>query len=151
MGSAIKANETEEVLTPPWSGNTNSIVDTSSDPSDPSIPENIQHMEIDTRKREWCWKHVTLMEVIQAIQVEHEDDYSKSVVAMRPPLNGIFKLETSDYTRYLSKTIVVRGVELSFVPRLHHERRQNIYYENRIGTLIKIYDANLGIYQSGGK
>ena len=58
---------------------------------------DIMHMEIDTRLPEWCWAPVTLFEMIKAIQVDHKDDYTKTVIPMWGRFQGIFKLDADEY------------------------------------------------------
>ena len=41
--------------------------------------EEIMFIEVDTRLPEWNFKHVTVTEVIDALQVEHGDDFTKAV------------------------------------------------------------------------
>ena len=91
--------------------------------NDTQIQEEIQHLEIDTRRAEWALDKVKLIEVIRAIEVEYSQDYTKSVSAMRGPLIGIFKLDADDYTPYVDKTIEIRGVHLSFIPRIKRPRQ----------------------------
>ena len=57
--------------------------------TDTSNGEKISHMEIDTRKQEWGWHTINTTEVCHALQKEHRNDYTKSVVAMRGPFRAL--------------------------------------------------------------
>ena len=105
--------------------------------------ETISHMEIDTRRYEWWNNPVKLIEVIKAIEVEFREDYTKSVTAMKGNLYGLFKLDSDDYEQYKDKSVIIRGIELKFTPRILRERgSHSIYSENkRDGTVITIFDA----------
>ena len=83
-----------------------------------SDDDEISHMEIDTRRWEWYHDVVKKIEIIRAIEYEHSDDFTKSIKEMRPPLNGIYKLDSDDFERYKDKSIEVRGVTLPITPRL---------------------------------
>ena len=115
--------------------------------------ETISHMEVDTRRPEWCRNHVKLIEVIRAFELEHREDFNKSITAMRGGLMGLFMLESENYERYRNKSVFVRGVELKITPRIQKEREgpspiygrynQNHRYhgERREGTLVTIWDS----------
>ena len=57
--------------------------------------EKILHMEVDTRIYQWCRNNVTLTEVIDAVEIEHDDDWSKSIKPVRGVF-GIFKIDADD-------------------------------------------------------
>lgn len=114
--------------------------------------EEISHMEIDTRLPKWSANNVRRMEVIRALEVNHSDDVTKSVEPMRNNLLGIFRIDSSDYGRYLNQTIVVRGEELQLVPRINRRDRQGRRFpdnrkdnrrepQEREGTYVTIYSA----------
>ena len=106
---------------------------------------DIVHLEIDTRRGDWVWEPVKIIEVIRAIEIEHSDDVMKSVTAMRGQLIGIFKVESDNYARYEGKTVMIRGVEIKLVPRFlrpgHNGKTYSYDDRPRTGTLITIYDA----------
>ena len=47
--------------------------------AEPQVPEAILHIEIDTRRPEWCTNPVQIIEIARAVQVHHRDDYLKSI------------------------------------------------------------------------
>ena len=103
--------------------------------------EKFFHMEIDTRKAEWWRNTVKIGEVIHAVEKEHRDDITKSVNFLKGQF-GVYKLDADDFTRYIDKTVVIRGIEIPFTPRKYKERRHNLFApEKREGTLVTIYDA----------
>ena len=119
----------------------------SDQPSDEEPDEEILFMEIDTRLPEWNMKnnHVTVTEVIDALQVDHSDDPTKSVKKMFGPLLGLYRIESMDFPRYIDKAIVIRGKELKITPRKRTRRPRHLLFKperrEREGTLVTIYDA----------
>ena len=63
--------------------------------------EDISHMEIDTRIPKWSRNKVTAIEIIRALELNHSDDFTKSVEPLRRELIGIFRLDSADYSRYV--------------------------------------------------
>ena len=103
--------------------------------------ESIMYMEIDTRLAEWCHNPVNLGEVIQAVQQEYEEDYTKAVTYVRGNF-GLYKVDADDYTSYMNKGVIIRGKEIPFVPVKRKAKRSSQYVsEKREGILVTIYDA----------
>ena len=108
-------------------------------PSTETQEESYSHLEVDTRRPEWCFNKVKVIEVVKALQVNHRDDYTKCVKMMRGPLSGIFKIDADDITKYLNTTIEIRGVQLPITGIKKRERWRPI--TERFGTLVTIFDA----------
>ena len=46
-------------------------------PSTETQEESYSHLEVDTRRPEWCFNKVKVIEVVKVLQVNHRDDYTK--------------------------------------------------------------------------
>ena len=114
--------------------------------------EPIQYLELDTRIPEWNFNQVTDFEVVEAIQDEFPDDYSKSVEDLgryRKNLQGLFRIDSDDYSLYKEKTLTIRDKELTFRPKYQRKREGGsssgpTFTEKREGTLITIHGAYRG-------
>ena len=103
--------------------------------------ENIVYIEIDCRKAIWWNSQVKIGEVMEAVEKEHSEDYTKSVNYLRGQL-GVFKIQSDDYKRYIDKSITIRGITIPLIPIKRRERRHNIFYPKREKWLyVTIYDA----------
>ena len=116
--------------------------------TDPVPEEPIQYLELDTRIPEWNFNQVTDIEIVEAIEEEFPDDFSKSVEDLgryRKNLQGIFRVDSDDYSLYKGKTLTIRNKEIAFRPK--HQRKNEMnssgptYSGRREGTLITIYGA----------
>ena len=110
---------------------------------------DIQYMIIDCRNFAWVWNEVGIVEVIAALQVDHEEDYSKSVGRLKP---GLWSLDSDDFQRYIGKSIKVRGEDIQLKPKYRPRRRdpgphtvfamgQGGRSGRREGTLVTIFGA----------
>ena len=124
--------------------------------------QQVEFLEIDTRLPEWLYNQVSDMEIARALDVEFNDDPTKSVEDIgryRKSLKGIFRIDSADYSRYEGRSLPIRDKELPFIPRFrrpanHNSRRNNDHRRNnddrrhnedrrekKDGTLITIYQA----------
>lgn len=110
--------------------------------------EPIQYLELDTRIPEWNFNQVTDFEIVEAIEEEFPGDYSKSVEDLgryRKNLQGIFRVDSDDYSLYKEKTLTIREKEIAFRPKYQRKNeatsRGPTFTERREGTLITIYGA----------
>lgn len=110
-------------------------------------PQDIQYMIIDCRNFSWIWDQVGIVEVIHALQIDHEEDFSKSVGRLKP---GLWSLDTDDFQRYVGQSIQIRGQEIQLKPkyRPRHARGGETFSmgrggrgQRRDGTLITIFGA----------
>ena len=111
---------------------------------------DIRYIIIDCRLPEWVWNQVKAIEVIDALQIDHQDDYSKSVGRLK---TGIWSLDSDDFSRYLGKSITIRGVAIDLKPKYKPLPRPNdgsnefggtFHFgkpRRREGTLITIFGA----------
>ena len=120
--------------------------------TDPPEPErdinDIRYMIIDCRFPCWVWNQVKLIEVIDALQIDHEEDYSKSVGRLK---TGIWSLDSDNFSRYVGKTITIRGVDINLKPKYKQLQRMDDGSNGRTysfgkprrreGTLITIFGA----------
>jgi len=117
---------------------------------DATIAANIIHMEIDTRRYDWCLpkNRVKISEVINAVEKNHRDDNTKSITPLKGHV-GVFKIEAEDYSRYINKTVVIRGIEIDVTPRTCRERGSSIsrYPDIEEGTFITILGAFQNIFR----
>ena len=84
-------------------------------------PDDIQYMIIDCRNFAWVWNQVGIVEVIAALQIDHEEDFSKSVGRLKP---GLWSLDSDDFQRYIGKSIKVRGHDIQLKPKYRPRRRE---------------------------
>ena len=115
--------------------------------TDPVPEEPIQYLELDTRIPEWNFNQVTDIEIVEAIEEEFPDDFSKSVEDLgryRKNLQGIFRVDSDDYSHYQGKTLTIRQKEIPFRPKYQRKNEHSsgpTYGGRREGTLITIYGA----------
>ena len=60
-------------------------------------------LEIDTRLPEWLYNQVSDMEIARVLDLEFNDDPTKSIEDIgcyRKSLKGIFRIDSADYSRY---------------------------------------------------
>ena len=79
---------------------------------------DISHMEIATRRPEWSCNNVKRVEIVRALEMDHREDFTKSVEPLRNHLLGLFRIDSDDYSRYLNRSITVRGI--------HRDREVNL-------------------------
>ena len=114
-------------------------------------PQNreIEHLEIDTRRPEWCWDPVKTFEVCDALGKDHEDDVTKSIEPIGRYIKkmfGVFRLDTDDIDRYVGKSVEIRGKLIPITPYyrvISQEDSGPSYFprHRKEGTLITIYGA----------
>ena len=120
---------------------------------------DVEYLEIDTRLPEWLYNQVTDMEIARALDVEFNDDPTKSVEDIgryRSSQKGIFRIDSADYSRYEGRSLPIRGKDLPFQPRFRRPANTNFRRHNddrrsndgrsdrrqrKDGTLITIYQA----------
>ena len=121
---------------------------------------DVEYLEIDTRLPEWLYIQVTDVEIARVLDVDFNDDPTKSVEDIgryRSSMKGIFRIDSADYSRYDGRSLPIRGKELPFQPRFRRPANANSrrYNDNRRsnddrsdrrhsrkeGTLITIYQA----------
>ena len=120
----------------------------------------IQYLELDTRIPEWNFNQVTDFEIVEAIEEEFPDDFTKSVEDLgryRKNLQGIFRVDSDDYSPYKGKTLTIRDKEIAFRPKYQRKSEAGSSGTNsseggertergersrrQEGTLITIYGA----------
>ena len=84
------------------------------------------------------------MEIINALEIEHSDDFTKGVQPMPKYLLGVYRIDSNDYTRYIDKTITVRGVTLKLTPRYKMQEKSPRSNDEREGTYVTIFNAYQG-------
>ena len=47
--------------------------------------------------------------VIRALEVDHNDDFSKSVEPLKRKIIGIFRVDSASYGQYSGKNVILRG------------------------------------------
>ena len=70
----------------------------------------IHHMEIDTRRPQWAFQPVDEEEILDALNIDHKDDFSKDVKHMarfNKKLLGLFTLDCDEYYRYVGKSVCI--------------------------------------------
>ena len=102
--------------------------------------EPVLNAEVDIRSNFSPFNFPTLTEVIQAIEKQLPEDRLKVVKQLRGPLLGLYRLTSTDYTRYEGKTLTIRGITIPIILRRKQARAET---EKR-GTLVTIYDAYEG-------
>ena len=110
--------------------------------------EPIQYLELDTRLPEWNFNQVTDFEIVEAIEEEFPGDFSKSVEDLGryyKNLQGIFRVDSNDYSPYKDKTLKIRDKEIAFRPKYPRKQATGssgpTFGERREGTLVTIYQA----------
>ena len=117
-------------------------------------PLDISYMIIDCRVFNWVWKQIKMIEVIDALEVDHAEDFTKSVGRLK---TGIWSLDSDDFSRYIGKSIRIRGVDVQlkpkYIPRSRYfpfndtdgpdqnDRNHRNEKRRREGTLITIFNA----------
>ena len=116
----------------------------------------IQYLELDTRIPEWNFNQVTDFEIVEAIEEEFPDDFSKSVedlgrYSKEKDMQGIFRVDSDDYSPYKGRTLTIRDKEIAFRPKYKRKSEHGGGYSEGIkgsgrngrqeGTLITIYGA----------
>ena len=76
----------------------------------------ILHISIDTRRKEWVCSPIERNEVIHAINKDHEEDVFKTVRRIGRFGSGLYQVKSSDYARYIGKSIELRGI---LIPLTH--------------------------------
>ena len=109
-------------------------------------PQEIQFMIIDCRSFAWIWNQVNIVEIISAVQVDHEEDYSKSIGRLK---TGLWSLDSDNFERYVGKSIKIRGVDIPLTPKYKpRHQRGGVHWgygqnrpTRREGTLVTIFGA----------
>ena len=138
---------TEGFKTPPEQ--ITSDVEVNNETNIPEIVGEVIHVEIDTRRKEWVCAPVERNELIHAIEKDHEEDCLKTIRRIGRPKSGLFKLQSTDYSRYVNKTIKVRDVDIPLNLVYREERRfhtRTTRALNRVdkseeGLLVTIFNA----------
>ena len=120
----------------------------SDEESDDTTPP-IEYLRLDTRIREWVFNQVSDFEIIEALEDQYGDDMSKSVEDLgrwKASLQGQFRVDSSDYSGYLNKSLIIRDTAIPFTPVYQRNNdsssRGATYSETRRqGTLVTIYRA----------
>ena len=119
-------------------------VDTSDDTATENDGGEILYMQIDTRIPEWNFQQVTDMEVVEALEVSFAEDPTKSVEDLgrhKKSLQGIFRIDSADYSIYTGATLKIRDRDIPFTPWRRTPNQRGPSYGRREGTLITIYGA----------
>ena len=108
----------------------------------------IMYMQIDVRIPEWNFRQVTDLEVVEALELEFANDATKSVEDLgryKKSLQGIFRVDSADYSIYTGATLTVRDRQIPFTPWRqtpnNAPRGPSFGRGRREGTLITIYQA----------
>ena len=106
----------------------------------------IEYMQIDTRYPEWNFHQVTDIEIVEAMEDQYPDDFTKSVEEIgryKKSLQGIFRIDSSDYSDYIGASLTIRGKDLPFKPwyRRNNDHGPSYQPRRKEGTLITIYQA----------
>ena len=84
------------------------------------------YMELDCRRPQWVQNQITEMEVCDALVLQHKDDPTKGVKAMwGAKFVGLFKIESSDFSQYTGKSLIIRGQEIK-MNAIRRRQRNNI-------------------------
>ena len=114
----------------------------------PPPPPPIEYLRLDTRIPEWVFHQVSDLEIIEALEDQFEDDMTKSVEDLgrwKASLQGIFRVDSSDYSLYENKSLLIRETNIPFSPvyvrnKNSGESRGETFRETRReGTLITIH------------
>ena len=89
--------EVEEIIETSTTNENNGVLQETTDEVQRDV-NDIRYMIIDCRLPNWVWNQVKLIEVIDARQIDHEDDYSKSVGQLK---TGIWSIDFDEFSRYL--------------------------------------------------
>lgn len=118
---------------------------------DEATADPVEYLEVDTRIPEWNFHQVTDIEIAEALEIDFEEDPTKSVEDLgryNKPLTGIFRIDSADYGLYLGKNITIRGKQLPFTPKYPRKNNRDNdrsfrprRRDRREGTLITIYRA----------
>ena len=125
------------------SGDTDSV---NGPPQEEEEQQEIQFMIIDCRSFDWIWNQVSIVEIIEAVEIDHEEDYTKSIGRLK---TGLWSLDSDNFQRYVGKSIKIRGVDIPLTPKYKPRRsRGNGQWSDRSGraprregTLITIFGA----------
>ena len=116
----------------------------------------VEFLEVDTRIPEWVYNPVDDLEVARALDIEFSDDPTKSVEDIgryKKSLKGIFRIDSSDYERYMEESLTIRDKQFPFLPKYRQADRPSKNYNQqgprerssrpnrKEGTLITIYRA----------
>ena len=102
---------------------------TGSDTDDAAEEEEdaaVEFLEIDTRIPEWVYNPVDDLEVARALDIEFSDDPTKSVEDIgryKKSLKGIFRIDSSDYERYMEESLTIRDKQFPFLPKYRQTGR----------------------------
>ena len=133
---------------------TNEDMETSSEPApEPAQEEGeIIYMLLDVRNNpDLNFDPVKEVEVCAALHIDHSDDPHKAVKTFRGNREGTFAIESTDMTRYVGTSLVIRGHSIPLTPfrkRPRGQQQQNrVYTQTRRRRVdpdrlrIRIFDA----------
>ena len=95
----------------------------------------ILHITIDTRRKEWVFSPIERNEVIFAIEKDHEADVLKTVRRVGRFGSGLYQLTSSDYSRYVGKSVMLRGIEIPLRPFYERPPRSDRSRPTRTQTM----------------
>lgn len=154
-GELLKLNgisfKGHDLIVSPHDNPANDASNVAADTAPPTAEGPIQYLEINVRVPEWSFNQVTDIEIAQALDLDFETDPTKSVEDLgryKKSLQGIFRIDSNDYTIYHERSIKIRGRDFAFTPRYENQadnrsrQSSNSFRPARKeGTLITIYRA----------
>ena len=102
----------------------------------------IQWMLLDCRDiPEFNFPPITEAEVCDALMIEHADDPFKGVKTFHGQYIGTFGIESNDMSRYVDKSVVLRGKQVNLTPMRKKQRQPQQVYRDPESIKIRIFDA----------
>ena len=102
----------------------------------------IQWMLLDCRDiPEFNFPPITEAEVCDALMIEHADDPFKGVKTFHGQYIGTFGIESNDMSRYVDKSVVLRGKQVNLTPMRKKQRQPQQVYRDPESIKIRIFES----------